>query len=295
MRLPVLLITAALIGCQSQTVPCAVPQATVPKTLWQDVSALTQPGMAGRKTGSDGARLAADYLAGRFSALGLTPWRHDIRHPFEYGPSWLAKSGENLLAWVPGPPPYRLVMAHYDHLGREQGQWHPGADDNASGVAVLLALAERARRQPPPQGVIFAALDAEENGLYGSQALAAELSDVELAWVLNLDMVGRPPRDGNAQLWWRPDWDGGERALHTLQPYLCTEPGRRRMKGQDGARYDSLSASDHYPFHKAQINWLYLGVPPHRDYHTPNDRAERLDYPFMARVLDASWALLNAP
>ncbi|MBY5922543.1 M28 family peptidase [Ferrimonas balearica] len=295
MRVAVLLFAAALSGCQSQSVPCEVPSPPVPDSLQRDVNALTTPEMAGRKTGSEGARLAADYLVERFSTLGMTPWHGSIRHPFQYGPGWLAKSGENLVVWVPGPPPYRLVMAHYDHLGRKQGQFHPGADDNASGVAVLLALAEQAQQHPPAQGVIFAALDAEENGLYGSKALVQQLTGVELEWVLNLDMVGRPPKDGRAQLWWRHGWQGGEQALNTLQPHLCTEAGRRRMKGQDGIHYDSLHASDHYPFHQASVNWLYLGVPPHRDYHSPNDRAERLDYPFMSRVLAASWALLNRP
>ncbi|MBY6187294.1 M28 family peptidase [Marinobacter hydrocarbonoclasticus] len=284
-----------LLGCENTQTPCTPPAAAVPQSLYHDVAALTAPPMMGRRTGTNGAMLAADYLAERFGAMAVTPWSGQLRHPFEYGPSFLAKSGENLVAWVPGPPPYRLVVAHYDHLGRVNGKVHPGADDNASGVAVLLALAERASQSSPSQGLIFAAVDAEENGLHGSQALARQLASVPLEWVLNLDMVGRPPRDNRAQLWWRQDWPEGSQALATVSGALCVEAGRRRMKGQDGVRYDTLDASDHYPFHRAGVNWLYLGVPPHKDYHTPRDQAGRLDYQFMAGILEGSWALLSQP
>ncbi|MBY5993161.1 M28 family peptidase [Ferrimonas balearica] len=283
-----------LTGCQAGPPPCPMAPQHWPDSLSADVEALTEPRMAGRRTGTEGARLAADYLAARLNELGLSPWQGQSRQDFQYGPPWAVKTGQNLVAWVPGPPPYRLVVAHYDHLGRVKGQVHPGADDNASGVAVLLALAERAQAAPTAQGVIFAALDAEENGVHGSQALQRALADQPLEWVLNLDMVGRPPRDGRAQLWWRPGWADGKDALAAMAPHLCVEQGRRRMKGHDGWHYDSTKASDHYPFHQAGQNWLYLGVPAHRDYHSPRDQAERLDYPFMAAVTEGAWALLRA-
>ncbi|SHI04957.1 M28 family peptidase [Ferrimonas marina] len=287
-----------LCGCQSPQAPCPAlsPDPVLLGQLQQDVQALTDPAMAGRRTGTPGAILAATYLQQRLSPL--PPWQQDYLHPFQYGPGWAPRQGLNLVAWVPGPPPYRLVVAHYDHLGRHQGQIYPGADDNASGVAVLLALAHRAHQQPLPHGVIFAALDAEENGLHGSQALQQQLAEVPLAWVLNLDMVGRPDRQGHGRLWWRPGWEQGEAGLAQLQQTACLRKGPRRMKGARGSSkdsYDPLKASDHYPFHRAGLPWYYLGVTAHKDYHRTTDKAERLDYPFMTGITEGVWLILSDP
>ena len=63
-----------------------------------------------------------------------------------------------------------MITAHFDHLGVRDGQVFNGADDNASGVAALLAVAARLSGNPPEHSIVLAALDAEESGLNGSQA-----------------------------------------------------------------------------------------------------------------------------
>src|SRR5690606_24324404 len=87
--------------------------------------------------------------------------------------------------------------AHYDHLGVRQGRIHPGADDNASGVAVLLAAARHFAAHRPRHTMIFAALDAEEQGLRGAEALVESIPDIRerVALNVNLDMVSRSDRN----------------------------------------------------------------------------------------------------
>src|SRR6185295_7198356 len=109
--------------------------------------------------------------------------------------------GVNVLGQLPGTaaafPQYILVSAHFDHIGTRNGQVFNGADDNASGTAALFALAKYYSVHPPKNSLIFAAFDAEESGLRGSQAFLKQ-PPVELnaiALDLNADMIGRDPDD----------------------------------------------------------------------------------------------------
>ncbi|MGH7812337.1 MAG: M20/M25/M40 family metallo-hydrolase, partial [Candidatus Binatia bacterium] len=123
------------------------------------------------------------------------------------------RRAENVVGILPGADPalkdqYIVIGAHYDHLGfghfgsanaSTAGQIHPGADDNASGVAVLLDLARRLGRSPakPARSVVFAAFSAEELGLYGSRHFVERFDSIAATRaMLNLDMVGRL-QDGN--------------------------------------------------------------------------------------------------
>lgn len=110
-----------------------------------------------------------------------------------------------MVGYLPGctyPEHYIAVTAHYDHLGKQGHKIFHGADDNASGVAVMLELASRLSQRCPAYSYIFIATDAEEGGLYGSKAFIAAppLALNNIVLNLNLDMLGRPDRRGRLYL-----------------------------------------------------------------------------------------------
>lgn len=106
----------------------------------------------------------------------------------------------NLVGYLKGsaePGRFTVLTAHYDHLGVRDGLVYPGADDDASGVAAMLAAADYFARHQPRRSIFFVAFDGEEEGLQGSRYFVAhppvELSS--LALEINLDMVGRGDRN----------------------------------------------------------------------------------------------------
>ena len=86
-----------------------------------------------------------------------------------------------------------VVSAHYDHLGIRDGVVYPGADDNASGVAVILEVAAYCQKNPFRRSIVFAAFDAEEGGLQGARVFVATppVPKERIALNVNLDMVSR--------------------------------------------------------------------------------------------------------
>lgn len=204
----------------------------------------------------------------------------------------------NVLGYVQGSDPgraheYLIVGAHFDHLGwgglgslSRDSAIHPGADDNASGTAVLLELAERVARTPLPRSVLFIAFNAEERGLLGSAFYVRHPVlplDSALAMV-NLDMVGRLKEStlivqgvGSSSLW-RP-------LLDSLAPPY----GLTLSTSESG-----FGPSDHSSFHARGLPVLFFFTGLHRDYHRPSDTWEKLNYEGMARVADFVEAVLRS-
>ncbi|HEX8355659.1 MAG TPA: M28 family peptidase, partial [Pyrinomonadaceae bacterium] len=185
-----------------------------------------------------------------------------------------------------------VVTAHYDHVGVREGVVYNGADDNASGVAVLLQLAARfGGGRPPENSVIFAALDAEEMGLLGAQALVKRLRGEkrDLALNVNMDMVSRSER-GELYV-------AGAHHTPALRPLLERVAARAPAKlllGHDRpeqGRDDWTSQSDQFHFHRAGVPFVYFGVEDHKDYHKPTDDFDALNRPFF---LHAAETILDA-
>src|SRR5262249_53701913 len=154
-------------------------QAVVPEEsrLRGHVVTLTAPEYGGRR--GEGGRKAAEYLAGQFRALGLSPLFQGSYFQTIPGREGQAEGGRNVGAAIRGTDPklrdeWAIVSAHYDHLGVRGDLLYPGADDNASGVAMMLevarSFAEGAER--PRRGVMFVGFDLEEVGLFGSRYFA---------------------------------------------------------------------------------------------------------------------------
>lgn len=256
--------------------------------LFNDVRMLSAPEMEGRRTGSDGNRKAAAYIEQRFKEIGLRPLGATFAQPFTAGKI----DGVNLVAVIPGSAgeaklskPYLLVSAHYDHLGIRNGKLYAGADDNASGVAALLAVAAWFKAHPPIHTVVLAAFDGEEVGLLGAKAFVSNMpfAKNQLALALNFDMVSRNEKN---EL-----YATGTLPNPALVPVVAAAAARHTVKvklGHDVGKGEEnwTHASDHGPFHDAGVPFLYFGVEDHPGYHQPGDTFDQITQPFFARVAD---------
>lgn len=264
--------------------------------LLEDVRALSADSMEGRGAGTKGGELARAYVERRFKEAELVPLWPSFEQPFDL-PS--KSKGVNVVGYVRGTKyPDRLIVvsAHYDHLGVRDGQVYNGADDNASGVAVLLQLvAYYTGAARPEHTIVFAALDAEELGLVGARSLVSKLKadKREVALDVNLDMVGHSER---GEL-----YASGTYHTPALRPALERVAAGAPIKlliGHDRPEQghdDWTNQSDQYAFHKAGVPFVYFGVEDHKDYHKPTDDFETLTRDFFVgaaeTVLEAVGAL----
>jgi hypothetical protein len=185
-----------------------------------------------------------------------------------------------------------VVGAHLDHLGHggesslapaQQGAVHPGADDNASGVAALLAIADAlVAAGPQPRSVLLVAFAAEELGLLGSSHLVREppaACPVEkMQLMVNLDMVGRP-RDGKLYL----DGTGTAKGLRERVAAAARADPATPLEVSWGAG-DGYGPSDHTSFHARGVPVLFFFTGAHGDYHRPTDTADKVDPQGLAEV-----------
>jgi aminopeptidase N len=266
-----------------------------------DVEWLAAPEREGRGAGSRGLDAAANYIAERFERLGLSPLtpgaRGDDRYaqPFTMtGETGAPLPAKNVIAVLPGTNPTLngqalIVSAHYDHLGfgwpdaraGAKGQLHPGADDNASGVAVMLELARLMANAKPERSVIFAAFAGEEAGLLGARhyVRAAQTPGAAFALAghianLNIDTVGRLA-DGKVTVF----GTGSAREL----PFIFMGAGAvTGVPTQSVAQ--EINASDHTAFVEAGVPAVQVFASVASDYHRPSDTADKIDHAGMAKV-----------
>jgi aminopeptidase YwaD len=194
----------------------------------------------------------------------------------------------NVAAFLPGSDPllrdeWILVGAHHDHLGSFPGQGDTifnGADDNASGVAGVLALAGiLAKRKPAPQrSIVFATFSAEEQGLLGSrQMVSGQIPTDRIVLMLNLDMIGRNPGQP-LQVMGSPSFPD----LHALVEEANREVGLAfSFTGGPEA-----AVSDYDPFYRQGIPFLFFFTGVHPDYHGTGDHADKLSYSRMADIVE---------
>jgi hypothetical protein len=236
------------------------------------------------------ARPGADDGRPHSRALGV-PVRLSVRIAHERART------ANVVGVLPGRDPAVaaecvVVGAHHDHLGHGNdaslapdrlGEVHPGADDNASGVAALLAIGEALRAAGPARRtVVLAAFGAEELGLLGSAELVrappppCEVERMQL--MVNLDMVGRAER-GKLYL------DGAATAKGLREAVTALAATRPRVPLELAFGGDGYGPSDHTSFYAKGVPVLFFFTGAHLDYHRPSDTAEKID---AARLVDVA-------
>ncbi|WP_161890798.1 M28 family peptidase [Pontibacter russatus] len=260
--------------------------------LLKDVEVLSADAMQGRQSGSEGSKKAQAYLLKRFRQVGLKPFGESYKQHFRIESKRLTvEQATNLVGYIPGSSEKAIVVtAHYDHVGQRDGQIYNGADDNASGVSALLAAAAYFAQHKPTHTLIFAALDGEELGLQGAKAFL-ENPPVPLQHILlnvNMDMLSI---NDKGEL-----YASGAHHNPQLKPYLGQVkplPHAKLVLGHDlpeQGHDDWTAQSDHYPFHRRGIPYIYFGVEDHPHYHQPTDDYAQVNKTFYpdaaALVLD---------
>lgn len=253
----------------------------------EDLRILSADDMEGRLVGSPGGEKARAYILGRMGEIGLVPVEQSFVFKRKDGTE---ARGVNLIARIEGSTPGGKVMvitAHYDHLGIHDGQIYNGADDNASGVAGLLAVAEAFKAAPPKHTVLIVALDAEEVGLRGARALleTPPVPAATIALNVNFDMLAKNAKGelyaagGSPNAWVKA----------RLEALVPTAPVSLKL-GHDTGPDDSFDnwtyQSDHGVFARAGIPWVYFGVEDHPEYHKPTDDFATVPQAFFVKAID---------
>ena len=251
--------------------------------LIRNLKDLSSDVMEGRKAGTEGGKKAQTYIIDQLKKSGIEPF---VSH---YVQSFALSSGEgaNILAMIPGKQKETIVIsAHYDHLGIRNQAVFNGADDNASGVGALLAMAQYFKKNPPQHRLIFAFFDAEEMGLRGSahftKSIDAQKENIVLN--VNLDMVSRSDKQelyacGGFHY---PDV---KKKIEGVQ----TPAGLKLSFGHDDPALgndDWTNQSDHYNFHQKKIAFVYFGVEDHPDYHRSTDDFEKVNKVFYSKSVE---------
>lgn len=245
------------------------------------VGLLAGPALHGREAGTRDAQVAAYAIAEFFESIALVP-RGTSGYCTRFGVADMRD--QNVVGHLPPVNPnacgHVVLGAHYDGLGVDKrGHIRPGADDNASGVAVLVEAARLLALDPLPDvGVVFASFGAEEQGYLGAKAYAMRPS-VPLDTVLlmiNVDMAGRRP-SGYPTIGYQV-FGPERRGTDSLVRGASQRSGVVVTQARLGAR------GDHAAF-AASVPAVFLSTMTHADYHGPNDTAERVEPAQVAATL----------
>ena len=263
--------------------------------MLSDITHLASEAFKGRELGSPELDTAATYIAGEFQQAGLLPGGDDNG----YFQTWRQDAGapkgnialRNVIGILPGTNPQLagqslVIGAHYDHLGMgwpdvpaaHQGKIHYGADDNASGIAVMLELARQiVPKWQPERTLIFVAFTGEEAGLLGSRHYVSNARDYpakKIAAMLNLDTVGRL---GNNPVTLFGTGTARELA-HVFR-------GAGFVTGIPvNAVQDDFGSSDQAAFIQAGIPAVQFFASAHEDYHAPGDTVDKIDSAGLVKV-----------
>jgi len=252
--------------------------------------------MEGRGTGTLGIEKAAKYIENEFKRIGLTTFEglETYRQTFSFSP----RGGEveittaNIIGVLEGKSKkdeYVIISAHYDHLGikgKEGDTIYNGANDDASGVTGVLALAAYFKKVGNERTIVFAAFTAEEMGLIGSKYFGKAIDAKKFVAGINLEMIGKVPGFGPNTAW--------------LSGFDRSDFGKIIQKNLTGTGYQLFP--DPYRkfnlfFRSDNASLARLGVPSHtfsttpidvdKDYHKASDEAETLNMTVVTQTIQA--------
>jgi len=287
----VLLFLIGLVSCKKETV--------LDVTIKDDVEVLSSDELEGRQTGSEGEQKAAKYIAKRFKDLGLdAKGTSDYYQTFSFKPktdphqevNYIVKDGDstitgtNVVGLINNNAQNTIIIgAHYDHLGygaegslhRGEEAIHNGADDNASGVAVMLDLVKSLKDKNTNNNYVFIAFSGEEMGLLGSNYFVKNptIDTKAVNYMINMDMVGRLKQDSTLAVY-------GVGTSPLLKQTLNAHNTNFKLIQKESG----VGPSDHTSFYNADIPVLHFFTGQHEDYHKPTDDYEKLNYEGMKTI-----------
>jgi aminopeptidase N len=264
-----------------------------PGRMLETVRYLAGPELKGRGAGTPELDKAAAYIVERFEVLGLMPGGDRGGWYQEWTDPELKVTMRNVVGFLPGRDPLRaresvVIGAHYDHLGMRPSRpgepplIYPGADDNASGVAVLLELASRLPlAENVERAVVFVAFSGEEEGRKGSQHYVRNERQFPLSKciaMINLDTVGRLGKGNLIVL-------GAASAKEWADIFV--KAGKSAKIGIAPTTQD-LDSSDQMSFLNAGVPAVQLFTGPNLDYHRPTDTADKIDAEGLGKVAEVA-------
>lgn len=277
------------LGVGSLGVSSCAQDVYVSNQVLQDVEILAADSMGGRLPNTPGHAKAQQYLLQRFQSIGLKPVGQQYQQEFAFTPRGAQQpvNGVNLVGMVPGKTDKVIVItAHYDHVGTRNGKVFNGADDDASGIGAILALATHFQKQKPQHTLVFVAFDAEEMGLAGSKAFVENLPFAKDNVVLNvnLDMVSISEKKELyvSGTYHHPSFKPLLEQVKVPEGLNLRFGHDRPEQGQD----DWTFQSDHGSFHRAKIPFLYFGVEDHPHYHKETDEFQNIHQPFYLNAVE---------
>lgn len=298
MTLTLLLTCAPLLRAQVSRI--------TPQLMARHIGVLAHDSMRGRATPSREIELAADYVEALFRRINLEPAGEAAtfrqRFPLARDTSPAGPSGPNVIGLLPGTGAlaheYVMVVAHMDHTGVGRpvngDSIRNGADDNASGTAGALALAEAfaGEAHGNRRGIVFLLVSGEERGLLGSRWFASHPTiDLDrVVGLVNLDMIGRNRPDSVYLNGW------GKSSIATLVQRLARE--RRELGLSVGPDLEDRPVtpadSDHFPFQRRGIPYIFFYTGQHADYHNVGDEPSRADADKASRIAQLAWYTVQA-
>jgi len=275
----------------------------------EDIENLASKKMKGRLSGTKTGEKASEYVAERFEEIGLTPagdngtyfQKFNLKTNLMHGPK--ADTSEmretrNVVGYINNGNTQNSTIvlgAHYDHLGygydksRHTGkeEVHYGADDNASGIAMILHLAKELRNRELKNNFLIVAFSAEEQGLLGSKYftnhLPNNLKPKNINCMFNFDMVGRLDVDSELVMTGAgtsPKWNYILKQTELENGTIMQDPS-------------GLGRSDHTSFYLKEIPVLNFFTGIHDDYHKPTDTPDKIDYKGMMSISDLALEIIS--
>ena len=244
----------------------------------------------------DSEKLTADRLRTLQEQLNKAPSTHSHQTDRYASLRWKTTMQDGLLTnvvgMIPGTGPDTIIIgAHRDHFGRPAGLWFPGADDNASGTAVILEVARALRSMGlrPQRTILFVSFSGEERDLLGSRLYTSRpiipLSSTKA--MINIDHAGT----GNGRL---------TIGVTGFEKTLALEAGQVAGLADKLDVYGFFPGGDHVPFKEAGVPTITVvsgGIHPH--FHQPTDTADTINPEIVQTVaryvLALTWQLANAP
>ena len=286
-----------------------VPEITENDIRWH-ISVLASDSMQGRATSTPYEAKAAEYIKEQFQFLGLKAFDDNYlqsitcyshRNVSGYGIIDVDEvMSQNVVGYLETADSenengYIVIGAHYDHVGTKKNddsvEIYNGADDNASGVAGILEIAEKLKAgEKLKYNVIFAAFGAEEMGLVGSREFCnnppVPLEKIKL--MINLDMIGRMDSDNHVFINTAED-------TNLFSPLIDEIKKLHPDLNVDFALDSYLQGSDHTSFFNKKIPAIFFTTGTHKDYHKSTDTPDSINYQGTKQLLDFVYDFVISP
>lgn len=232
---------------------------------------------------------ASKYISDEFFRLGLSPIGENFHHDFTYQINGREITSRNVAALKQNASDSIIVItAHFDHLGLggeksrslKSNRIHPGADDNASGVALMLAIAHYlANSDDQNYSFLFLAPSGHEDGLFGSSYFVKHNPQwiEKVKFVINLDMVGRLDKNSKMLKITRSD------TFQWIDTFFQKSNSQElNFRFND----DYIENSDAWPFIQQNIPAITISTGIHDDYHKVSDTPDKINYDGMLLIFD---------